>query len=151
MTQDLVTGGAGFIGSHLVDRLLAQGRKVRVLDSFEIGRRANLRQHAGNPRLDIVDGDVANGAAVAAAMERISPCRPGRHRTFDPAASSQQPAAYFPGQWHDIDEGRSGAQLRERGGHGATPLSPRNLLHLRKPCSSLVPPVALRRANCGTS
>jgi UDP-glucose 4-epimerase len=94
MAQDLVTGGAGFIGSHLVDRLLAQGRKVRVLDSFEIGLRANLQQHAGNPHLDIVEADVADGTAVAAAME-------GVERVFHLAAradivpSIQQPAAYF--------------------------------------------------------
>jgi UDP-glucose 4-epimerase len=94
MALDLVTGGAGFIGSHLVDRLLAQGRTVRVLDNFEIGRRGNLQQHDGNPRLDIVEADVADGAAVAVAME-------GVERVFHLAAradivpSIQQPEAYF--------------------------------------------------------
>src|SRR6267142_1293886 len=94
MALDLVTGGAGFIGSHLVDRLLAEGRTVRVFDSFEIGRLGNLRQHEGNPQLDIVEGDVADGAAVAAAMS-------GVERVFHLAAradivpSIQQPEAYF--------------------------------------------------------
>jgi UDP-glucose 4-epimerase len=94
MALDLVTGGAGFIGSHLVDRLLAQGRSVRVIDNFAIGRRANLRQHDGNPGLEIVEGDVADAAAVASAMA-------GVERVFHLAAradivpSIQQPEAYF--------------------------------------------------------
>jgi UDP-glucose 4-epimerase len=94
MALDLITGGAGFIGSHLVDRLLGEGRKVRVFDSFEIGRRGNLQQHEGNPRLDIVEGDVADGTALAAAMD-------GVERVFHLAAradivpSIQQPEAYF--------------------------------------------------------
>jgi UDP-glucose 4-epimerase len=94
MAYDLVTGGAGFIGSHLVDRLIAEGRRVRVFDSFEIGRRGNLQQHEGNPCLDIVEGDVADKAAVAAVME-------GVERIFHLAAradivpSIQQPEAYF--------------------------------------------------------
>jgi UDP-glucose 4-epimerase len=94
MALDLVTGGAGFIGSHLVDRLLAEGRNVRVIDNFEIGRRGNLRQHDGNPRLEIVEGDVADATAVAAAMA-------GVERVFHLAAradivpSIQQPEAYF--------------------------------------------------------
>jgi len=94
MTWDLVTGGAGFIGSHLADRLIGEGRRVRVLDSFEIGRRSNLQQHAGNPRLEIVEGDVADRAAVDAAFD-------GVERIFHLAAradivpSIQQPEAYF--------------------------------------------------------
>ena len=51
----LVTGGAGFIGSHIVDRLLAEGHEVTVLDDFSTGHRGNL---ADNARLNIVEGDV---------------------------------------------------------------------------------------------
>lgn len=91
---DLVTGGAGFIGSHLVDRLLADGRRVRVLDSFIVGRRSNLRQHDGNAALEVVEADVADGRAVAAATV-------GVERIFHLAAradivpSIQEPEAYF--------------------------------------------------------
>ena len=61
MTADhvLVTGGAGFIGSHLVDALLARGTRVTVLDRLSIGgSRANLEQHDDDPRLRFVVGDV---------------------------------------------------------------------------------------------
>ena len=74
MGLDLVTGGVGFIGSHLVDRLIADGRSVRVLDSFVVGRRSNLRPHDGNPRLEIIEGDVADKALVSrscAGAERV--------------------------------------------------------------------------------
>ncbi|MGH7275545.1 MAG: SDR family oxidoreductase [Candidatus Rokuibacteriota bacterium] len=61
----LVTGGAGFIGSHLVERLLADGARVRVLDNFSTGSRANLpfATKAGR-RLEVVRGDLRNRAAV---------------------------------------------------------------------------------------
>jgi UDP-glucose 4-epimerase len=94
MGLDLVTGGAGFIGSHLVDRLLEEGRSVRAFDSFVVGRRANLQQHAGNPGLQVIEGDVAEPAAVATAMA-------GVERVFHLAAradivpSIQEPEAYF--------------------------------------------------------
>src|SRR5256885_15704118 len=60
----LVTGGAGFIGSHLVDRLLASGASVRVLDNLSTGKRANL-PGAG---VDFIEADIRNRAAVEAAV-----------------------------------------------------------------------------------
>ena len=56
----LVTGGAGFIGSHLVDRLLDDGHEVIVLDNFATGRRENLAQHQGHERLRVHQVDVAD-------------------------------------------------------------------------------------------
>jgi UDP-glucose 4-epimerase len=55
----LVTGGAGFIGSHAVDRLVAAGCRVVVLDDFSTGRRDNLARWAGDRRVEIVEADVA--------------------------------------------------------------------------------------------
>ena len=68
---DLVTGGAGFIGSHLTDRLLAEGRTVRVVDNMEVGKPRNLEQHKGNPKLEVIVGDVADPAVMARAMEGV--------------------------------------------------------------------------------
>lgn len=58
----LVTGGAGFIGSHLVEALTALGRPVRVLDNFSTGLPANLRSIQPSP--EIVEGDLTDPAAV---------------------------------------------------------------------------------------
>jgi UDP-glucose 4-epimerase len=62
----LITGGAGFIGSHLVDALLAKGHSVRILDDLSTGKRSNLP--LDNPRLELIEGDVADAALVAQAM-----------------------------------------------------------------------------------
>lgn len=64
----LVTGGAGFIGSHLVDRLLEEGRAVTVLDDFSSGRRENLAD-AEKRRVRVVEGSVLDPAAVERAIE----------------------------------------------------------------------------------
>ncbi len=56
MTAVLVTGGAGFIGSHLAAELLRRGQRVRVLDNFATGRRENLRSLAGD--LEVIEGDI---------------------------------------------------------------------------------------------
>lgn len=69
----LVTGGAGFIGSHVVDRLLADGVEVVVYDNFSGGSTAHLAGHlqAPHPRLNIVREDVRNLAALQNAMRGI--------------------------------------------------------------------------------
>ncbi len=65
----LVTGGAGFIGSHLADALLAAGARVRVLDDLSTGRRENL-----DPRCELVVGDVADPAVLRGAMAGMAGC-----------------------------------------------------------------------------
>ena len=69
MAKFLVTGGAGFIGSHITDALMADGNKVRVLDNFETGRDENLAQHAG--KVEVVRGDVRDEEIVARCMDGI--------------------------------------------------------------------------------
>jgi UDP-glucose 4-epimerase len=64
----LVTGGAGFIGSNLVDRLLARGDEVVAYDNLSTGRRQFLGDALANPRFSLVEGDVLDGAKLAAAM-----------------------------------------------------------------------------------
>jgi UDP-glucose 4-epimerase len=54
----VVTGGAGFIGSHMVDLLLSRGFQVRVLDDFSGGHEANLAHHAGNPDVTVTRADI---------------------------------------------------------------------------------------------
>ena len=59
----LVTGGAGFVGSHVVDRLLAAGCRVVVLDDFSTGRRDNLARWVAHRRVEVVEADVADDLA----------------------------------------------------------------------------------------
>lgn len=91
---DIVTGGCGFIGSHLVDALIGAGRTVRVIDNLAVGRRENLRHLDGNPNLDVIEADVADRARMAAAIA-------GAERVFHLAAladivpSIRNPDGYF--------------------------------------------------------
>ncbi len=62
----LVTGGAGFIGSHIVEALLARGHRVRVLDDFSSGHRENLEGLLGS--IELVEGDVRDGQVVSRAL-----------------------------------------------------------------------------------
>ena len=65
----LVTGGAGFIGSHLCEALVGEGCAVRVLDDLSTGRRANLAVG-----IELIEGDVADPAAVQAAVAGVDGC-----------------------------------------------------------------------------
>ena len=62
--MELVTGGAGFIGSHLVDSLVSKGLKVRVLDNFSSGRKEFLEHHAGTNNVEVVIADLLDLDAV---------------------------------------------------------------------------------------
>jgi UDP-glucose 4-epimerase len=67
----LVTGGAGFIGSHIVEALVERGQRVRVLDNFSTGRRDNLWNMARNS-VEIIEGDILNPDTVRQAMDGVS-------------------------------------------------------------------------------
>jgi len=67
----LVTGGAGFIGAHLVERLLARGDEVLVLDDLSTGRASNLAAVRLDPRLEFVSGSVLDEALVTRLVERV--------------------------------------------------------------------------------
>ncbi len=70
----LVTGGAGFIGSHLVDALLEAGRSVIVVDDLSVGKRQNFAQHLENPRFRFVHGSILDAAlmdSLAAQVDAI--------------------------------------------------------------------------------
>jgi nucleoside-diphosphate-sugar epimerase len=62
----LVTGGAGFVGSHLVDELVGRSLRVRVLDSLATGKRSNL-----NPRADVIESDIRDLDAIRPAFEGV--------------------------------------------------------------------------------
>lgn len=89
----LVTGGAGFIGSHLVERLLKDGHQVQVIDNLSTGRRLNLAHLSDNPKLAFREADIADPSAIAPAFA-------GVEWVFHMAAladivpSIQQPMAY---------------------------------------------------------
>lgn len=67
--QALVTGGAGFIGSHLVDRLLDSRFRVIVFDNFSRGSYNNLKHNLSNPRLKIIEGDLLEAEQVSKALK----------------------------------------------------------------------------------
>ena len=87
----LITGGSGFLGSHLADRLLAEDNEVLVLDNYETGRRENLDPDTKG--LTIVEGDIANREDVDAAFQ-----------SFDPDTVAHAATSYKDGEaWeHDV-------------------------------------------------
>jgi nucleoside-diphosphate-sugar epimerase len=69
MIRYLVTGGAGFIGSHMVERLLSQGHHVRIADDFSSGRRENV---PGRGHIEVYEGDVADAGFANRAVEGVT-------------------------------------------------------------------------------
>ncbi len=70
-TTCLVTGGAGFIGSHLVDALVAAGASVRVLDNLSTGYEENLRDHASSASVRLIRGDASDAHVVNEATRGV--------------------------------------------------------------------------------
>lgn len=67
----LITGGAGFIGSNLVEALLNQGNQVVCLDNFSTGKRENIRPYADHPGFRLIEGDIRNPEDCASAVEGV--------------------------------------------------------------------------------
>jgi UDP-glucose 4-epimerase len=79
----LITGGSGFIGSHITDRLLARGDQVLVIDNFATGRRDNLRLH---PNLKVIEGTIGDPEIVSRKFDEFQP-----DRVIHAAASYKDP------------------------------------------------------------
>jgi UDP-glucose 4-epimerase len=90
----VITGGAGFIGSHMVDQCLARDMRVRVIDNLVGGRRANLAHHGSDPRLAVEERDIRS-------CKPGDPLFKGVHYVFhfggigDLVPSIEQPLEYF--------------------------------------------------------
>lgn len=91
----LVTGGAGFIGSHIVGRLLSLGHEVRVIDNFSTGKRENLAGFGKD--VAVIEGDIRDGDAVARAVD-------GCDLVFHEAAIVSVPySVEHPRETHDVN------------------------------------------------
>jgi UDP-glucose 4-epimerase len=91
--QALVTGGAGFIGSHLTEHLASQGCRVVVLDNFRNGRRDNLR-FPGAERITIIEGDITDPEVCRRALQGVDTvyhlaCLGVRHSLHSPVENHQ--------------------------------------------------------------
>ena len=72
MENILVTGGAGFIGSHLVGRLLKENNKVVAVDNFTLGKKENVASHANDSNFELVEMDAQNIDAIEAVMKQYN-------------------------------------------------------------------------------
>jgi UDP-glucose 4-epimerase len=96
--RTLITGGAGFIGSHLTDYLIKSGVQVTVLDDFSTGHTENLAQAQNTGLLRVVNGSVLSAEDVRSAME-------GCGRVFHLAVKSVRHSIGRPAENHDVNAG----------------------------------------------
>jgi UDP-glucose 4-epimerase len=80
----LVTGGAGFIGSHLVDRLISRGYNVKVIDNLSTGNLSNIQSHIDNGQVEFVKGDITQ-------LDDVNACIKGIDAVFHLAAQISVP------------------------------------------------------------
>lgn len=71
MSKYLVTGGAGFVGSHMVEELLNRGEYVRILDNFSTGRRQNILQFIDNDNFELIEGDLRSYHIILEAVNGV--------------------------------------------------------------------------------
>ena len=69
--QVLITGGASFIGSHLVDALLERGARVRVVDNLSSGRIENIEQHVNSGKIEFLNDELLSPGVIARAMAGV--------------------------------------------------------------------------------
>src|SRR6266566_3000516 len=94
----LVTGGAGFIGSHLVKRLIRAGEDVTVLDNLSTGRQQNLGHYLLDDRMSFVNGDIRD-------IENVRSCVMNADRVVHLAAIASVPYSIKnPAETHDVNE-----------------------------------------------
>ncbi len=92
----LVTGGAGFIGSHLVDQLVAEGHKVRVLDDYSVGARSNLAEAEATGNVEILEGSITDEKVVASSIT-------GCDMVFHLAVQCVRRSLRLPIESHDVN------------------------------------------------
>ena len=108
--RQVVMGGAGFLGSHLCDRLLARGDEVVCVDDFSTGRRSNVAHLAGNPGFTLIEADVSVSLPVDGAVTGVLNL-----------ASPASPPDYLARPLQTLAAGSEGTRrgLELAGGHGA--------------------------------
>lgn len=114
MKRVLVTGGAGFIGSHVVDRLVGEGLGVRVLDNLSSAALDNLARYEGDPRVEVAVGDLKRVEDVVKAIEGAGAVF---HYAANPGVrlSTTNPEIHFNENVGDLQPARSDEEGRRQG------------------------------------
>ncbi len=69
----LITGGAGFIGSHVVDACVERGDEICIIDNLSTGNRENISEHEGNTRVQFLEADIRDQVKIKEVFEKFRP------------------------------------------------------------------------------